>query len=159
MDEEFGSCEHLFNDFHTEAEFFAEISSGIFTAFHPLEYYNNDWAYAHEHDRYVIIVCERHSVYENGECIYQNKRFEGKATDLFRGSASVFTVIMQERFHFSGREERDSGLQYFQAHGLWRGNHNVTFDLNDAAERAKRFSRIYQCRVSVVRAVKSYDMF
>ena len=79
-----------------QAEFMAEINNS-FTKFFPKECFSNKWAYSgFPSGRYVILVYQRHSVYQNGKCIYENKNYVNSIGDYSRYHKPVFNVAAEE---------------------------------------------------------------
>ena len=147
MDLEFnGSILAILSDFDTADEFFADILAWSFTAFHPRAHFTDKWAWQFPNGRYVIFVCERHSVYRDGFCIYQNSKFTGAPNACYRGDLPAYTLLYKQS---------PSSHTY----GIWKDNQNETFPLETAVrEAAERSSRL-QTTVAVVRIVDDYDMY
>ena len=90
----FSNMEHIYHDFGTRDEFFAEVFDfERVTRFYPFSLLSDrDWPAGIRAYRLVIFICERHSVYENGVCIYTNPHFSGGPDSLFRGSTDAYSV-------------------------------------------------------------------
>ena len=79
-----------------QAEFMAEINNS-FTKFCPKECFSDKWAYnGFPSGRYVILIYQRHSVYQNGKCIYENKNYVNSIGDYSRYHKPVFNVAAEE---------------------------------------------------------------
>lgn len=79
-----------------QAEFMAKIYDS-FTKFFPKECFSRKWAHSgFPSERYVILVYQRHSVYQNGKCIYENKNYVNSIGDYSRYHKPVFKVVAEE---------------------------------------------------------------
>ena len=130
-DIQFGGRYHIYHDFGTAHEFFAEVFDfERVTRFYPFSLFDRDWAAGIRAYRLAIFICERHSVYENGVCIYSNPHFSGGSDSLFRGSTEAYAVPG------------------------WKG----TYSLECAIEKARRMSTELKCRTAVVRFAGEHDI-
>ncbi|MBO4423528.1 MAG: hypothetical protein J5879_08815 [Clostridia bacterium] len=155
---EFHGIHHIFEDLSPDAEYFAEIESRLFTGFHTVDYFSPDWAYSFQGGRYVIFICERHSIYKNGERIYQNNRFEGRSGDIFRREPRSYSILLGGDHGVIDKKTENSGSEYYQWHGMWIYRQTIRFDLNEAVDTAKELS-VPDRFTAVVRYVNEYDMY
>ena len=151
-----GSIGEILGVFDSPDEFFATAHHYCFTAFRPLDYFSQDWADHFEAGHYVIFVEERHSVYENGKCIYHNPHFTGEPDATYRDGQPAYTLLIDD-FRRSGPLRVSGG----ELAGNWLLNHHQlkVYPLELACKEAAAASLILNHRTAVVRIVKDYDKY
>lgn len=151
-----GSIGEILSVFDSPDEFFATAHHYCFTAFRPLDYFSQDWADHFEAGHYVIFVEERHSVYENGNRIYQNPHFTGEPDATYRDGRPAYTLLV-DNIRLSGPIRVAGG----DLAGNWVLNHHQLkgFSLEEACREAADASLILNHRAAVVRIVKDYDKY
>lgn len=121
--------------------FFAELT-GRFTDLHPQEYYSEKWAEDYPNGRYVILVCERHSVYSMNHRIYENPAFTGKPNALWRKTQPAYRLYAE---NCTGNP------------ALWNRTKTENLSLSEAEETAAHLSFLLKTRICVARTVTDYD--
>lgn len=129
-------------DFMPEGEFFADINTGSFTALRPRPCFDRDWAWRFPSGFYVIVVNERHSVWERGVRLYQNPGFTGASEQYYRERDAFSLLIECAEWN----------------HGLYNGAVHVFLPLDKALREAEERSRRLGCRVAVYCAIDYHDM-
>jgi hypothetical protein len=154
------AASNIFYNFETENEFFAEIAAYRFTDFLPLESLDFHPSEYRPGGYYVIFVGERHSVFENGVCIYCNTKFTGDENSLFRGRYNAYSIYLAGNFKAKDFDRLNDAEknEYYEFHGVWSQNQHKMYALDKAITAAKKLSVKLNCRTAVVRLVEDYDM-
>ena len=128
-------------DFITEDQFFAELMSH-FTPLKPLAYFSDEWADRQDTGRFVILVNERHSVYLNGRCIFENPNFTGTPDACYRKNVPAYRL-----YSWFGPTAPEP----------WVNAKKADLPLEEAVKTAKDLSSSLHTQIAVVRVVKDYD--
>lgn len=121
--------------------FFGEIT-GRFTDLRPLDHFTKAWAEDYPNGRFVILVCERHSVYFMNHRIYENPAFTGTPDALWRKTLPAYRLYAES---ISVNPD------------LWIRTKTEYLGLREAEETAARLSFLLKTRVCVARTVTDYD--
>lgn len=118
-----------------------------------------EWVWSFPGTRYVIIVYQRHSVYEQGQCIYRNRNFTEKIGKYSRYHRPVYVVAVDTELYYTvstwGSRKLKSNFVQGEKDTL---NHEFFETAEDAAEVAKEYStRGY--RTAVLEWFEDHDHF
>ena len=138
-----GGIDAILLDFTAEDQFFAEEMSN-FTPLRPLTCFSDEWAYRQPAGRFVILVNERHSVYHNGRCVFENPNFTGAPDACYRKNVPAYRLY--------------AGYGPF-APKAWADAKTVNLSLEEAVKTARDLSDSLRTRIAVVRVVKDYDKY
>ena len=119
--------------------------------------FGRDWAWNFPAGRYVITVYQRHSVYENGERVWLNQRFENSVGEDSRDREPRFAIVLNHPVDYEieswGRNLTSRFLRS-EADPL----QVETFDLEEAEAAASDLSADGHS-ASVLEWFEDYDMY
>lgn len=155
-----GSIHAILYDFTAQDEFFVDLETMEFSPFHPLASFDREWSNGLPTG--VFLVNERHSVYQNGECIYRNEHFTGAADGQASDKAPVYTVLVgPSPDHVFPSEIGKYGLwDVYRGpipRGSWVQPYQKTFDFDRAVQKAIALSLLHETRTAVIRIVDRFD--
>ncbi len=90
----------LFDNLNYGTEYIAGAMD-CYTDFMSKDIFTSDWARNFEGGRYVIIIYQRHSVYESGNRIYLNENFEYTVDRYSRHKKQCFVLISDTPHEYS----------------------------------------------------------
>ena len=118
-----------------------------------------DWCWSFPGSRYVIIVYQRHSVYEQGQCIYRNRNFTEKIGVHNRFRKPVYVVAVDTELYYSvstwGSRKLKSNIVQGDKDTL---NAKEFENIEDAIKLAKEYST-GGYRTAVLEWFEDYDHF
>lgn len=147
----------LFDDCNYGTEYIAGDGDG-YTEYIPKDTLTSDWARDFESGRYVIIIFQRHSVYELGSRIYLNQNFEYTVGRFSRYKKPAYVLISDRPRTYKVPSwdrplmtyaimEEKSSLQF-----------KIFYDEDKAVEEAKKYSLSGE-KITIMKWYEDYDMF
>ena len=130
----------------------------LFSDYMGMDDVGYDWGSNFESGRYVIVVYQRFSVFENGKRIWINKAFQNKVGRFSRYKKQVFAIMLDREIEYkvSGRSWR---LRTYTLHDPKNTLQVLTFPSAWVAEGyAKKYSK-EGYKVAVLGWYEDYDMY
>ena len=88
----------LFDEQQHEAEFIASVGTE-FSDYMPKEIFTHDWAWQFPSQRYVILIYQRHSIYQNGQLTFFNEKYENVCGES-RYHRPCFVVLLDKPLNY-----------------------------------------------------------
>jgi hypothetical protein len=141
-----------------ESETFIAEANDSFSGYYEKEHFNHDWAYRnYPAGRYVIIVYQIHSLYQDGKQIWINRHFINEVGRFSRYRTPCFVIISDQVRDYMipswGRRLSTHTIQNDKA-PLQAGIHTL--------EEAKQFAIAHSVdgrRTAVMEWYEDYNMF
>ena len=148
----------IFEEKLSVGEFIAEANDS-FSGFAVKDTYNRDWAFGFPSGRYVIVVYQRHSLYQDGVQIYINESYENCTGRDSRYRRPSFVLALDKEMEYTVPSWGDRKLISHIVHEEKNSLHAKVYDSLEKAEKAAAQYSKKGNKVAVLEWYEDFDMF
>ena len=145
----------VFEDKQTECEFIAEANDS-FSEFSTKDTYNRTWAWGFPSGRYVIVVYQRHSLYQEGVLIYKNKSYENTTGRNSRYKKPSFVLMLDKEVEYT---VPSWGSHKLISHIIREEQNALQAKIFDNIEKVEKAAVDYSKKGNIVAVLEWYEDF
>ncbi|MBQ3920121.1 MAG: hypothetical protein II695_10630 [Oscillospiraceae bacterium] len=120
--------------------------------------FGREWAWQFGAGRYVILVLQRHSVYENGKCIYKNDNYEDVVGKDSRYKRPRYVIILDRAQEYTVPSWKSKLVSHIVNDANNTLQAKAYSDIAKAEQDALKFS-VNSFKAAVLEWYEDYDMF
>ena len=148
----------IFEEIKHEGEFIAGANNA-FSLFTGKDIYDSKWGWQFPAGRYVIVVYQRHSLYQDGRQIFLNRSFDNSVGKCCRFRKLSYVLIQEKEEEYTipswGQRKLVSHIIQNEKNPLQA---KIYDHLEDAEKAAMEYSKA-EYRVGVLEWFADYDMY